>query len=147
MRGVRPTYRHVFVVLAVVVSLYFAVRTSRAVVINQVLAVQLENAQGNVDTIKQQNAALSSQLAYEQTPAYAEQVARQQLGMMKPGDHVVHVQIAPLPAGGVAAAPAPAVTAPAVPKAATPETTPDWKRWFMLFSSPAQFAQGPPAAK
>jgi cell division protein FtsB len=144
MRGVRPTYRHVFVVLAVVVSLYFAVRTSRAVVINQVLAVQLENAQGNVDTIKQQNAALSSQLAYEQTPAYAEQVARQQLGMMKPGDHVVHVQIAPLPAGVAAAtAPTPAVAAPTVPKA----TPPEWKRWFTLFSSPARFAQGPPAAK
>lgn len=148
MRGVRPTYRHVFVVLAVIVSLYFAVRTSRAVIINQVLAVQLENAQGTVDTIKQQNAALSSQLAYEQTPAYAEQVARQQLGMMKPGDHVVHVQIAPLPAGAVAAAaPAPAVATAAAPKATTPEATPEWKRWFMLFSSPAQFMQSPPAAK
>jgi cell division protein FtsB len=144
MRGVRPTYRHVFVVLAVVVSLYFAVRTSRAVVVDQVLAVQLENAQGGVDTIEQQNAALSSQLAYEQTPAYAEQVARQQLGMMKPGDHVVHVQIAPLPAGAVAApAPAPTVTAPAAQKASVPE----WKRWITLFSSPAPFTQSPSAAK
>lgn len=143
IRGVRPTYRHVFVVLAVVVSLYFAVRTSRAVVIDQALAVQLENAQGSVDTIKQQNAALSSQVTYEQTPTYAAQVARQQLGMMKPGDHVVHVQIAALPSGvGAVVAP------PVAPRAATPHVAttqvPNWQRWVKLISSPAQFTAKPP---
>ncbi|MGI8914233.1 MAG: septum formation initiator family protein [Chloroflexota bacterium] len=136
IRGVRPTYRHVFVVLAVVVSLYFAVRTSSAVLVDRALAIQLQNAESTVNTIIQQNAALSAQMAYQQTPAYAEQVAREQLGMMKPGDHVVRVQIAPGPSGPVTAPPPAPVARPPVAVKVAP---PNWKRWLALFSTPAQF--------
>lgn len=142
MGSVRPTYRHVFAVLAVVVSLYFGVRTSNAVLADRALAVQLGNAQGTVDTIKQQNAALSAQLNYQQTAAYAEQVAREQLGLMKPGDHVVHVQVAA----------APQTVAPAVVTA--PESSshaaivrPNWQRWLRLFSQPATFGSPPDPPK
>lgn len=142
MSAVRPTYRHVFVVLAVVVSLYFGVRTSNAVLADRALAVQLRNAQGTVDTIRQENATLSAQLDYQRTPAYAEQVAREQLGLMKPGDHVVHVQITDAPqslAPVTPAAPAPSPTAVAV--------RPNWQRWLQLFAQPATFSGGPALRK
>lgn len=138
IRSVRPTYRHVFVVMAIIVSLYFAVRTSNAVVADRALAVQLQDAQRAVDTAKQQNEELGTQLAYQRTPAYAEQVAREQLGLMKPGDHVVHVQIAPLPQGAPPA-PTPAPIAPTAPKA-SPQ---NWKRWLLLFTDPAAFDSVP----
>lgn len=137
MAAVRPTYRHVFAVLALVVSLYFGVRTSNAVLADRALAVQLHAAQGTVDTIKQQNAALSAQLVYQQTPAYAEQVAREQLGLMKPGDHVVHVQVA-APESVVAVVPA--VPAPR-PIAAI--ARPNWQRWLRLFTQPATLSITP----
>jgi cell division protein FtsB len=143
IRSMRPTYRHVFAVVAVVVSLYFAVRTSNAVLVDRALAIQLHSAQGSVDTIVQQNAALRAELTYQQTPAYAEQVARQDLGMMKPGDHVVHVQIAPVPAEASAPSkPAPNV----VPQVVKTATAPNWKRWLALLSHPAQSIAGPPSA-
>ena len=141
MSTVRPSYRHVFAVLALVVSLYFGVRTSNAVLADRALAVQLRNAQGAVDTIKQQNAALRAQLAYQQTPAYAELVAREQLGLMKPGDHVVHVQIAPVPESAAVATPvanAPSTVADAAAR-------PNWQRWLRLFTQPLTFGAAPPA--
>ena len=134
MRSVRPTYRHVFVVMAIVVSLYFAVRTSNAVAADRVLALQLQNAQLSVNRTKQQNGDLTVQLAYQQTPAYAEQVAREQLGLMRPGDHVVHVQVAQL-APGVAEVPTPAPTTPSRPKVAQA----NWRRWLLLFTQPTAF--------
>jgi cell division protein FtsB len=134
MRSVRPTYRHVFVVVAVIVSLYFAIRTSNAVLVNQALARQLDSAQAVVATTKQQNAALSAELAYEQTPAYAEQMAREQLGMMKPGDHVVHVQVTAPPSG--ARPPQTPSQAPVVAPAKA-VAVPTWRRWLLLLTHPA----------
>ncbi len=142
IRSMRPTYRHVFVVLAIVVSVYFAVRTSGAVLVDRSLAAQLQQQQAAVGTLEQQNAALQSRLAYEQTPAYAEQIAREQLGLMKPGDHVVHVQIASLPPGTIAS------VAPAAPKAGgngSPATVPNWKRWLRLVTSPSRPSIATPA--
>jgi cell division protein FtsB len=138
MASVRPSYRHVFAMLALVASLYFGVRTSNAVLADRSLAAQLGNAQGTVDAIKQQNAALSAQLVYQQTPAYAEQVAREQLGLMKPGDHVVHVQVAAAPE--TVAAVVPAAPAPSAPAAVV---RPNWQRWLRLFTHPPTFASAP----
>jgi cell division protein FtsB len=130
--------------MAVIVSLYFAVRTSHAVVADRALAAQLQDAQLAVDTFKQQNGDLSTQLAYQRTPAYAEQVAREQLGLMKPGDHVVHVQVA-APAQGVPAAPTPTpIAAPhGRPAGVGAASSPNWKRWLLLFTRPAAFDAAP----
>lgn len=133
IRSVRPSYRHIFAIVAVAMSVYFGVRTSNAIVSNRALARQLQDNQGAVQTLEQQNAALRAELAYQQTPAYAEQVAREQLGLMKPGDHVVHVQLAAVPPS------APALAAPTPGPAAAPlktKTPANWRRWLQLFSSP-----------
>lgn len=134
-RGLHPTYRHVFVVLAIAVSVYFAVRTSNAVLVDRSLAAQLQQQQGAVGTLEQQNAALQTRLAYEQTPAYAQQIAREQLGLMMPGDHVIHVQIAPVPAGTSASV----APVPAKPSAGTQAAhVPNWQRWLRLVTSPSR---------
>jgi cell division protein FtsB len=134
IRSARPTYRHVFVVLAIAASVYFGVRTSDAIVANRTLAGQLRGAQDAVAALERQNAALSAQLAYEQTPAFAEQVAREQLGLMKPGDHVVHVALTspPVAASSAPAAGAAAPTPPPAPAVA------NWRRWLQLFADPPQ---------
>lgn len=138
----RLGYRHVFAVIAAVVTVYFGVRTSGAVLQNQALAHQLAQQRGIVRTLEAQNSALADQLTYQQTPAYVEQVAREQLGLMKPGDHVIQLQTAtasqpPAPA----ATPTPA--APAPKPAAGPPPEPNWRRWFDLFLNPAP-ADGAP---
>ena len=159
----RLTYRHLFAVLAAVVAVYFGVRTSRAVVANEALAVQLQTAQRQVTNLQLQNAALQQQAAYEQTPAFVEKMAREQLGLMRPGDHVVQLQVSPpntmaaAPAApsptaastpsapatvatarpAVTTTPRPASAAPMPPPASSPaQSAPNWQRWLQLFVSP-----------
>lgn len=131
----RLGYRHIFALLAAVVTIYFGVRTSGAVVQNQALARQLAQQRGVVRTLEAQNSALGDQLAYQQTPAYVEQVAREQLGLMRPGDHVIQLQTTT-----TASPPAPAATpTPAAPTAAPASGTAqaaNWRRWFDLFANP-----------
>ncbi len=130
----RPTYRHVFAVLAAVVSIYFGLRTSRAVVDNRALADQVQHNRALTTTLAVQNSALQAEIAYEKTPAYVQLAAREQLGLMKPGDHVVQLKMAAASAQA-APAPTPAASLKAAP-AAQPASTPNWRRWLDLLAHP-----------
>ena len=133
----RPGYRHVFALLADIVSVYFGLRTSHAVLENQALARQLQQERGAVRTLELQNSALREQLAYQETPSYVEQVARQQLGLMKPGDHVLHGQDTSLPAAAVPSAPVTPNAAASSGRPLVPPIRPNWERWVQLFADPA----------
>lgn len=81
-----------------------------------------------IATIEAQNEALGTAVAYATSPAYAEQVAREQLGYAKEGDTVVlpsFPQFTPTPE----ASPTPA----ALP---TPVTQPNWQGWIGAFFPP-----------
>jgi cell division protein FtsB len=133
----RPTYRHVFAVLAVAVSVYFAVRTSQAVLVNQRLSDQLHAERMVTTHMEQENSALQAQIATEQTPAYIEQVAREQLGLMRPGDHVVQLESAPpLRPAPPAATPAASLSQVAPAPTATAPAMANWQRWWALFAHP-----------
>jgi cell division protein FtsB len=129
----RPTHRHVFAVLAAFVSIYFAMRTSQAVLDNRALAEQLQRNRALALALELQNAALREEVAYERTPAFVERAAREQLGLMQPGDHVIQLKLAPPPA-------APSPTPPA--GAAAPPA-PNWRRWLELFADPPPASAAP----
>lgn len=121
--------------LAAVVSIYFGLRTSRAVVDNRALADQVQHNRTLTTALETQNTALRADIAYEKTPAYVELAAREQLGLMKPGDHVVQLKVAAAPAPPAPAPPSP-TAAPAVARAAQPASTPNWRRWLKLLAQP-----------
>lgn len=142
MSGVwRPTYRHVFAVLAAVVSVYFGLRTSQAVLENQGLARQLAQQRSLVRTAEQQNSDLRAAIAYAQTPAYVEGVARQQLGLMKPGDHVVYIRVDAGATTAAATAPSPTpAKATSLTRPGTSAPLPIWRRWLRLLTDPVPAA-------
>jgi cell division protein FtsB len=69
------------------------------------------------NTEKEKKRFLQEQLYYVNTPQFIENEAREKLGMVKPGEHIV-----------LAPPPAPA-TSPSNPT----NFTPNWKKWWNLF--------------
>lgn len=86
--------------------------------------LQAENAQ-----IEAENEHLKAQVAYAESPVYADRIAREQLGYAREGDTVIlptfpestTVAIAPTPAPLPASAP-----------------QPNWRGWVQAFFPPAQ---------
>ncbi|HEX5691273.1 MAG TPA: septum formation initiator family protein [Roseiflexaceae bacterium] len=95
----------------------------------QIAERQAENAQ-----IKTENQALTDRMQFAESPAYAEQVAREQLGYAREGDTVILPTLPEHKAAPSSAAPAPL---PAPPK------QPNWRGWLNAFASPASRPVGP----
>ena len=74
-----------------------------------------------------ENAALKERVIYAESPAYAEQIAREQLGYAREGDTVLLPTLPEQPAAAPAPAPAPL---PA------PRPEPNWRGWLHAFLSP-----------
>lgn len=119
----------------------FAVRQSGAIAVSAVMLViscwmlfgivgqvitgaQLErqrtDAQAEVARIELENARLNGEVEFAESPAYAEQVAREQLGMARDGDTVI------LPTFPDAT-PTPVAPTPAPLPMPTPQ--PNWRLW------------------
>ena len=75
-----------------------------------------------------ENAALEERVIYAESPAYAEQIAREQLGYAREGDMVI---LPTLPEQ--AAIPSAAAPAPLPP----PRLEPNWRGWLHAFFSPS----------
>lgn len=93
--------------------------------IGQVLtSAQIERQQKELNVelaqIERENAELKRQLAYAESPAYAEQVAREQLNMARDGDVVILPTFRDTPAADTQA------TAVPLP---IPTAQPNWQGW------------------
>jgi len=87
----------------------------------QIAEQQAANAQ-----IEAENAALKAQVIHAESPAYAEQIAREQLGYARDGDTVI------LPTLPEQVAIPPAAPNPLPP----PPHEPNWRGWLRAFFSP-----------
>jgi cell division protein FtsB len=100
--------------------------------IGQVLtSAQIDRQQKDLNIeiarIERENADLQRKLTYAESPAYAEQIAREQLGMARDGDTVILPTFPDTPAVSA--------TATVVPLP-TPTVQPNWKGWQVaLFPS------------
>jgi hypothetical protein len=88
---------------------------------------QIAEKQAEMARIDAENQALKDRLAFAESPAFAEQIAREQLGYAREGDTVILPTLPERPIVPLAAAPAP-LPAPA------PE--PNWQGWVRAIFSP-----------
>ncbi len=80
--------------LAFLAVLYFVVMGGRALVSIVVVERQIQATEQALKLAKAQQAAYQQEIAYRQTDAYVEKVAREVLGMVKPGE-VPYITVAP----------------------------------------------------
>lgn len=127
---------HVFIVVVLFVSIYFATLISTTAVANHRLEVREHSIAEHVGELRATNASLKEDVRYYTSTSYVQYAARNQLALMMPGDHVLRV------AGAAAGGSAPAtafVRAPVDPDgAAAPKdsTSPMWLRWWNLLAHP-----------
>ena len=86
--------------------------------------LQAENAQ-----IEAENEHLKAQVAYAESPVYADRIAREQLGYAREGDTVILPTFPESTTVAIAPTPVPLPTS-------TPE--PNWRGWVQAFFPPAQ---------
>jgi cell division protein FtsB len=82
-RGPRLTFHGSVLVMTLVALLLMAVPPARQFYREQ---TQLQAAEQKLATLKQDNARLEGQMARLKDPAYLEKLARQELGVVRPGE-------------------------------------------------------------
>jgi cell division protein FtsB len=102
--------------------------------IGQVIAsAQIEREQaemhGELATLERENADLKRKVTYAESPAYAEQIAREQLGMARDGDIVILPTFQDTPASSAA---------PTTLPLPAPISQPNWRGWQLALFPPAQ---------
>ena len=112
-------------VLAVPLLLYALVATGQKALDNYHLNQQAEALRGEVRALRDENIQLQQAILQARTDASIEAMAREQLGLVKPGDHaVVLVHSSASGAPDVASAPPPPPPPPEVPP---------WRQWWDVF--------------
>lgn len=104
----------------VVISCWMLFGIVGQVITGSQLERQRAEAQADIARIESENARLQGQVAFAESPAYAEQVAREQLGMAREGDTVILPTFPDV-------APTSAAPTPQPLPAATPQ--PNWRAW------------------
>jgi cell division protein FtsL len=120
--GPPPLALRLAAVLAVPLLLYALVATGQKAVENYQLNQQADGLRADLVKLRAQNIQLQQNIEQARTDAAIETIAREQLGLIKPGDHPVVL------VGG--ANPSAAATQPAVPPAPAPEQRPTWRQWW-----------------
>jgi cell division protein FtsL len=117
--GPPPPALRLAAVLVVPLLLYALVATGQKAVDNYRLNREADALRTEILDLRADNIQLQHQIEQARTDTAIEAIARQQLGLIKPGDHplVLVSRAAPQPA----AAPAPAPTPPPVPA---------WRQWW-----------------
>ena len=110
----------------VVISLWLLVNFIGQVVVAAQMDRQIADKQAEMTQIEAGNAALKDHVAYAESPAYAEQIAREQLGYAREGDTVI---LPTLPDRLTAPAAAP-------PPLPPPAHEPNWRGWLHAFFPP-----------
>jgi cell division protein FtsB len=122
--GPPPLALRLAAVLAVPLLLYALVATGQKAVDNYSLNQQADALRAELGGLRAQNLELQQDIEQARTDAAIETIAREQLGLIKPGDHPI-VLVA---ANG---APVAAATSQRVPPAApAPESRPTWRQWW-----------------
>jgi cell division protein FtsL len=122
--GPPPLALRLAAVLAVPLLLYALVMTGQKAVENYQLNQQADALRGQIAGLRAQNVQLQQQIEQARTDAAIETIAREQLGLIKPGDHPLV-----LIADGSTPSAAPVAAQPAA--AAAPEPT--WRQWWNYF--------------
>ena len=120
--GPPPLALRLAAVLVVPLLLYALVATGQKALENYRLNQEADALRNDVVVLRTENVQLQKQIEDARTDAAIETIAREQLGLIKPGDHplVLVSQAAQPPA---APTPAPAPTPP----------TPIWRQWWDYF--------------
>jgi len=131
-------YHHVTIALMLLISVYFAAQLSKAAVQNGRLDVRQHQMEATVQSLRATNQSLKDDVGYYGSDQYVEYAARNELGLMKPGDHVLRVIVT-----GQAVAPTGGATPSSSPNAAAPKATstpapavPNWQKWRQLLLQP-----------
>ncbi len=110
----------------VVISLWLLVNFIGQVIVAARMDRQIADKQAEMTQIEAGNAALKDHVTYAESPAYAEQIAREQLGYAREGDTVI---LPTLPDRLTAPAAAP-------PPLPAPAHEPNWRGWLHAFFPP-----------
>ncbi len=122
--GPPPLALRVAAVLAVPLLLYALVATGQKAVENYRLNQQADALRAEISGLKAQNVQLQGQIEQARTDTAIETIAREQLGLVKPGDHpLVLVSDGSTRAASPTEAPAP------------PPPEPVWRQWWDYFFS------------
>jgi cell division protein FtsL len=119
--GPPPLALRLAAVLAVPVVLYALVATGQKALDNYRLNQEADALRAEIRALRGENIALQQQIQQARSDSAIETIAREQLGLIKPGDH-------PL----VVLSEQPPVTQPA-PTAPAPAPPPPWRQWLDLF--------------
>ena len=119
--GPPPLVLRLAAVLVVPLLLYALVATGQKALDNYRLNKEADALRGEIQALRTDNIALQQQIEAARTDTAIETIAREQLGLIKPGDH-------PLVLVSNSAPPAPA--AAPVPPAPPP---PVWRQWWDFF--------------
>lgn len=131
--GPPPALLRIAAILVVPVFLYALFLTGQKALENYQLAVQAQQLRQNIYELRQENMRLQKQLDTAKSDASIEYIAREQLGLVKPGDHsllVLDGSVRP--------------TAPPGALPAPPATPPVWQQWWNYFFGPDPTTGGPP---
>jgi cell division protein FtsB len=112
----------------VALSLWLLVNFVGQVVAGAKMDRQIADRESENAQIESDNQALKQRVGFAESPAFAEQIAREQLGYAREGDIVV---LPTLPEH----TPAPVTTAPA--PLPPPPSQPNWRGWLRAFFPPS----------
>jgi cell division protein FtsL len=119
--GPPPLALRLAAVLAVPLLLYALVATGQKALDNYRLNQEADGLRAEVASLRGENIQLQKQIEQARTDSAIEAIAREQLGLIKPGDHPL-VLISPPAQPAVAPTPAP-----------TPAPQPPWRQWWDVF--------------
>ena len=120
--GPPPLALRLAAVLVVPLLLYALVATGQKALENYRLNQEADALRNDVVALRSENVQLQKQIEDARTDAAIETIAREQLGLIKPGDHpLVLVSQAAQPAAAPTPAPAP------------PPPSPIWRQWWDYF--------------
>src|SRR5437762_9539035 len=120
--GPPPLALRLAAVLVVPLLLYALVATGQKAVENYRLNQEADGLRADIVALRAQNLQLQQQIEQARTDSAIETIAREQLGLIKPGDHpVVLVNQLEVMAGS---------QPPATTTSATVPTRPTWRQWW-----------------
>ncbi len=129
--GPPPLALRLAAVLAVPLLLYALVMTGQKAVENYQLNQQADGLRAQIAGLRAQNVQLQQQIEDARTDTAIETIAREQLGLIKPGDHPLVL----LTDGSTPAAPASSAAAVQAAAAQPPPAAPEpiWRQWWDYF--------------
>jgi cell division protein FtsL len=121
--GPPPLALRLAAVLVVPLLLYVLVATGQKALENYRLNQEADALRADIVALRAENLQLQQDIERARTDAAIETIAREQLGLIKPGDHPLVV----MPRQGEPVSAAPAAPAP------SPPPRPIWRQWYDYF--------------